>query len=395
MDNEKRAELLLTYLPKVKNKKEELIRKQSSQDIIRAMVESCLIFQKDYNKIPKDFFKNLQDLWQFTKNVFIYKEDSSLAQDLKSPSVMITEALNKSNTIDCKGYSNFIAGCLQNFCINENEGYDWYYKFVSYDDGDPSHVYIVANEFVLDCCENKFNKESPCYSYICCNPFTKDSYMAVNRISGKKNLVNINPSPYGRQGKIGEGSGGGSGSGGNSGGGHGSGGGSNSGGGTNPNNGAGNQSNLNLFAPDITVQQPSTGEKTGSVIIKDSQQVKALYIAGVDIIVVTPDGKIFISKTTNATDAIGNELSIDNIPVGKYYIAFKKIVKGKSIIGRGTKFQIKSTKDNTNSSGGSGGSPNPNPNTTDNTKQAGFSPAEMAVGAGILIGGYLLLNKKK
>ena len=180
----KRAKKILSYLPKINNVKEELIKDQTTTDIINCMMESALLFQSQYNLIPINTFYDLEDLWTFTKEVFIYKEDSDLAQDIKSPAVMLTEAIHRTNTIDCKLYSSWIAGIIQSWC-NAGEKIDWYFKFVSYGSGDPTHVYIVANNYVLDCCENEFDKESIFFNYICVNPF-KINKMAVNRISGKK-----------------------------------------------------------------------------------------------------------------------------------------------------------------------------------------------------------------
>jgi len=183
-----KAKKILSYLPPIKNVKEELIKHQTTTDIINCMMESSLLFQSQYDLIPTNTFDNLEDLWIFTKKVFIYKEDSDLAQDIKSPAVMLTEAIERTNTIDCKLYSSWIAGIIQSWC-NAGEKIDWYFKFVSYADGDPTHVYIVADGFILDCCENNFDKESIYFNYICVNPFNKN--MAINRITGKNKYASI------------------------------------------------------------------------------------------------------------------------------------------------------------------------------------------------------------
>jgi len=178
-----RAKVLLSYLPQPKNKVEVIIENQTTNDIILEMLEASKRYQYLYDLIPIDFFKDFNDLWNFTKKLFIYKEDSDKNQNLFSPVVMIEEAINKTGTIDCKNYSLIIGGVCQMW-VNSGRQIDWYFKYVGYDNDEPSHVYVVANGIVLDCCENKINKESIYFNYICVNPFTKD--MAINRISGKR-----------------------------------------------------------------------------------------------------------------------------------------------------------------------------------------------------------------
>ena len=376
-----KAKKILSYLPPILNKKDKLVSNQNSYDIIKIMMSSAVMFQQDYNKIPVDTFTSLQDLWEFTKNTFEYKEDSSFAQDIKSPGIMLTDAINHTNTIDCKGYSMFMAGVLQSWC-DAGEDFDWYFKFVSYTDTDPTHVYIWCNGYILDCCENKFDKESIAFNYICCNPFTKD--MAINRIMG--NNINNNPTPYGRQGRIGEGP--------------------NPGKQPNVNDKPGKQpgkkekpnkepknksKNIPLFAPPVSVTQPTATTATGYIHITNDATTIPLFLSGAGVGVLKADGSILQEK---GADAGQSQLgaNIYNIPPGRYIAYFHKTVKGKKIISKGTPFTIVPF-----------GSvpppqpPQPNPKEPKNTKtnkNTIFTPTNIALAGGVLIGGYLLMKKK-
>jgi hypothetical protein len=362
-----KAQKILSYLPPINNKKDKLVSRQNSYDIIKIMMSSAVLFQPDYNNIPVDTFESLEELWKFTKNTFEYKEDSEFAQDIFSPGVMLTNAIQHTNTIDCKNYSMFIAGILQTWC-DAGENFNWYFKFVSYKDTDPTHVYIVCNGYVLDCCENKFDKESICFHYICCNPFTKD--MAINRITG--NNINKNPTPYGRQGQIGEGSGGG--------------GGSKGGGGKGkppkqPK--GGKKQNVPLFAPPLEVTQPTATTTTGSIHITNDAVTIPLFLAGAGVGVLNADGSVFQEKGADAGQAqIG--ATIVNIPPGKYIAYFHRTVKGKKIVGKGTPFEIVAAGSNVPAPG----------KTVVNPKSNIFTPTNIAVAGGVLIGGYLLMKKK-
>ena len=372
----KKVKDILTYLPPINNRKDKLVSRQNSYDIIKIMMSSAVLFQSNYNKIPIDTFESLQDLWDFTKNVFEYKEDSQFAQDIKSPGVMLTDAFHHTNTIDCKGYSMFMAGVIQSWC-NAGENFNWYFKFVSYTDTDPTHVYIVCNNYVLDCCEKKFDKESICFNYICANPFTKD--MAINRITG--NNVNKNPTPYGRQGRIGEGSNQGK----------------QPGGKDQPGKQPGGkdqpgskEAKIQLLQPPIQVTQPTATTATGSIHITNDATTIPLFLAGAGVGVLKADGSIFKENGADAGQAqIG--ASIYNIPPGRYIAYFHKTVKGKKIVSKGSPFTIvafgsalpETSPANTKT-----------PKNTDTNKNTIFTPTNIAVAGGVLIGGYLLMKKK-
>lgn len=396
-----KPEELLQYLPAVKGRKDLLIEDQSSTDIVNELLNAAIYFQPDYNKIPKDTFKNLREIWLFTKNTFTYKEDSELAQDLKAPAVMLSDAIRHSNTIDCKGYSLFIAGIIQNM------GYkNWFFKFASYtNEPDPTHVYIVCNDKILDCCQNRYDKESETTHYICANPFNKKN-MAINRISGTKKIrkrLNHNPSIFGRQrkyGMIGEGSGGGKGGGGK---------------GQTPKPDKQGTSKdpkdpkvkdtkdgkemteagitVPIPAPHISItRQPEKSGGYGDFIVKPDITFAASLAYPISFVFknLTATGKAAESRLTKGINLVTG-YTFNNLPEGQYECFFQLEVKGKKIKSNSTRFLIKAID-----------SVIEKKETTKNKKEPAikkdntiFTTQNIAIGAAVIIGGYYLTKKSK
>ena len=178
---------LLSKLPPVNNKVDVLVDEQDTNDIITELCNTVSLYQYMYDLICASFYVNgeiegtLQNLWSFVKNNWTYKEDSNKSQNLYAPNVMLTNANKSGFTIDCKNYSLFIFGIL--YGLKKKYGlFQPLIRFVSFKstDSNPTHVYVICNGWVLDCCTNGFNEEETFEYYKDVNPFA----MAINRISG-------------------------------------------------------------------------------------------------------------------------------------------------------------------------------------------------------------------
>ena len=166
---------ILSILPQ--SKSEIVVYKQDNDtnDIIKGillmnnaqidnyiLIAAYLCTHYDAEQIPEFLFN-------FCKTYFKYVEDSADYQDIKSPSFML-----ENLKLDCKGYSLFIGGILNG--INNFYGFkyfDVYYSFVSYDETpEPSHVFILCNNEVIDPCLNNYNTFKECtfiYTYLISN----------------------------------------------------------------------------------------------------------------------------------------------------------------------------------------------------------------------------------
>ena len=178
---------LLSKLPPVNNKVDVLIEEQDTNDIITELCNTVSLYQYMYDIICVSFYVKgeiegtLQNLWSFVKNNWTYKEDSNKSQNLYAPNVMLTNANKPGFTIDCKNYSLFIFGIL--YGLKKKYGlFQPIIRFVSFKstDSNPTHVYVICNGWVLDCCTNGFDQEETYEFYKDVNPFA----MAINRISG-------------------------------------------------------------------------------------------------------------------------------------------------------------------------------------------------------------------
>jgi len=178
---------LLSKLPPVNNKVDVLIEEQDTNDIITELCNTVSLYQYMYDLICASFYVKaeiegtLQNLWSFVKNNWTYKEDSNKSQNMYAPNVMLASANKPGFTIDCKNYSLFIFGVL--YGLKKKYGlFQPMIRFVSFksSDSNPTHVYVICNKWVLDCCTNGFNQEETFEYYKDVNPFA----MAINRISG-------------------------------------------------------------------------------------------------------------------------------------------------------------------------------------------------------------------
>jgi len=109
-------------------------------------------------------------IWQFLKTQIRYEADG-YHQKIKLPSALLREKVG-----DCKSYSLFTAGIL------ENCGIPWHYMLASYNnDPTPSHIYVMTDSgIIIDAVWNAFNSQKqPVYSYK-----QKTNDMRISKITG-------------------------------------------------------------------------------------------------------------------------------------------------------------------------------------------------------------------
>ena len=131
-----------------------------------------LIFQIVKNLCGRFFFVTASKLFGYLKNQVNYKADRN-EQNVQLPS-----ALMRDRQADCKSYSLFTMGVLNNLGIPAK------LRYASYsNDPTPTHVYVVTDKgTIIDAVYGKFNAEKP-YTH------KKDkgiNGMNINYISGVK-----------------------------------------------------------------------------------------------------------------------------------------------------------------------------------------------------------------
>lgn len=119
----------------------QLVNDQSTNDIVKAIEQAHLQHQNEYKKIAHLFKgntdrKTAQNIFNFLKQNIVYKIEPGNRQTVKSPSAFLAHGFG-----DCKHYSKFIAGILQQLNI------PFAYRFASYKtfDRTPQHVFVVMH----------------------------------------------------------------------------------------------------------------------------------------------------------------------------------------------------------------------------------------------------------
>lgn len=109
-----------------------------------AMCKFASGFEKSY--------EGLYDLWDFVRQYINYIADEPGHERVKDPTVTW-----RDRSGDCKSFSLFIASILK--CLQIT----YKYRFASYKDDDPTHVYIIATlngrEVILDATIDRFDSE--------------------------------------------------------------------------------------------------------------------------------------------------------------------------------------------------------------------------------------------
>ena len=171
---------LLNVLNPYNNNKKIIVENQDTDDIIKAILDGHEKYRSEYAKICQ-FFKGRNDketafkIWQFLKKNIQYIIESEEKQTIKSPAALLAQKY-----CDCKNYSLFTAGILDNLNI------PFCYRFASYKmwDKQPGHVFVVmypgtSYEIWIDAVLSKFDFKKQYQHKI-----DKKPKMAIYSISG-------------------------------------------------------------------------------------------------------------------------------------------------------------------------------------------------------------------
>jgi hypothetical protein len=171
--------VLMGQLAPFQNRHEMLESDQSTGDIIQAILDAHKKHAGDYAKISSFFNAGstrdtARKIFNFLKGNVKYIIEPGSRQTVKSPSAILAQGYG-----DCKHYSLFAGGILQNLGIPFN------YRFASYRvfNKEPQHVFVVVNpgtknEIWIDPVLNKFDYKKA-YTYA-----TDRKPMALYSISG-------------------------------------------------------------------------------------------------------------------------------------------------------------------------------------------------------------------
>lgn len=170
--------MLLGRINPYNNKKKILVQNQSTNDIIKCILDNHKKYINEYKNISSFFkgsnnYETGKNIYNYLKKNISYKIDSANQQLIKSPAAILA-----TKEADCKMYSNFAAGILDNLKI------PFVYRFAGYSafDNQPAHVFVVINpntkkEIWLDPVLRQYDYKKP-YN------FKIDKKMAVIAVSG-------------------------------------------------------------------------------------------------------------------------------------------------------------------------------------------------------------------
>ena len=170
--------MLLGRINPYNNRKKILVENQSTNDIIQSILDNHKKYINEYKNISSFFkgsnnYQTGKNIYNYLKKNIRYKIDSADQQLIKSPAAILA-----TREADCKMYSNFAAGILDNLKI------PFVYRFAGYSafDNQPAHVFVVINpntkkEIWLDPVLRQYDYKKP-YN------FKIDKKMAVIAVSG-------------------------------------------------------------------------------------------------------------------------------------------------------------------------------------------------------------------
>jgi hypothetical protein len=184
---------LLNYLPQYQGKEKILKDQQNTDDIINEILKGHNQYSNQYKHISSFFIgstpkKTLNNIWNFLKSEVKYKVEPESKQTIKSPAAII--ATGKTTGSDCKNYSLFTAGILDNINKMGSQKIPFCFRFTGYKffDSNPQHVFIVAYpgtdyEIWIDAVLNKFDYKKPYTLKIDKKP--KDMLVGISGIGTK------------------------------------------------------------------------------------------------------------------------------------------------------------------------------------------------------------------
>jgi len=140
---------LLNYLPPYKGTVTVIKKHQNTDDIIEGILNAHNKYAKDYSHIRSFFIgstprQTCKNIWKFLKTNVNYKIEREDRQTIKTPAAII--ATGKTTGSDCKNYSLFTAGILQDLNNKGLVNIPFVFRFSSYKlfNNIPEHVFVVA-----------------------------------------------------------------------------------------------------------------------------------------------------------------------------------------------------------------------------------------------------------
>jgi len=129
-------------------------------------------YQADYDRIASLFdlaeiYDTCGEIWNFLKYNLPYVIESDSEQTVKSPAAI----LHPGEKIDCKHYALFAGGILDSIARKYNDGWEWCYRFASYNRSkNPAHVFVMVfdgnKEIWIDPVLKSFNEKLQPNNYI-------------------------------------------------------------------------------------------------------------------------------------------------------------------------------------------------------------------------------------
>jgi hypothetical protein len=180
-------ENILGRLTPYTGNKVKLTESQSTNDIIKEILNAHQKYAADYDKIAPQFWKgsvkaSCNYVFNFLKKNVKYKIEPDSRQSVKSPAAIIATGANGGYN-DCKHYSLFFCGLLDAW-RRSGKNINFCYRFANYRllDKKPHHVFTVVNpggnEIWCDAVLSSFNEKKQYINKIDKKP------MALYSISG-------------------------------------------------------------------------------------------------------------------------------------------------------------------------------------------------------------------
>lgn len=140
---------LLNYLPPYKGNEVIIKKNQNTDDIINGILDAHRNHAKDYSNISSFFIgstprQTCKNIWKFLKDNVNYRIETEDRQTIKTPAAII--ATGNTTGSDCKNYSLFTAGILQDLNRKGLTKIPFCFRFSSYKlfSDIPEHVFVVA-----------------------------------------------------------------------------------------------------------------------------------------------------------------------------------------------------------------------------------------------------------
>jgi len=142
---------ILSILKPFENKKTVVVDEQTTNDIIKGILNTHNFYKSEYNKIYKYFVEDTieetcKNVYDFLKKYVPYYQEPEKKQTLRSPAAIISKVASGNSSFvgaDCKSYALFSCGILDAYRRNENKNFEVIYRFAGYNNKNIEHVFCV------------------------------------------------------------------------------------------------------------------------------------------------------------------------------------------------------------------------------------------------------------